>query len=425
MPRNIRPLTDTDIRNAKPGNKANKHFDGGGLFLLVTPAGGKWWRLKYRIDGKEKLLSLGIYPDVGLKEARRRRDEARELIAKGIDPSLARKETKAAAIAEQREQKHTFAAVATDWFKTYAPDLDEKHVRKLRSYLENVLFPAIGSRSVASLLPVDILDAVRDTQDRGRIHTTHRQVQLAGQVLQYAFIKGLVSVNVARGITGALQPVRVTNFAAITEPKEIGRLLKAIDSYAGFPSIRYFLKILPYVFTRPGELRLAEWNEVNFDDAMLTIPWQRLKTKKLSKKDHRVPLARQVVSLFQELHAFSGSGRFIFPSIRAKTDTIRCPPSLRKAKYSPLCFTSCNVGKRPARPSKKAINRGTIRGIGSRRKTDGCALFFRHFWNIVRRIRHYGRNVFAFRPVHAPGHSALGGEEEHETTEAVKVIYGK
>jgi integrase len=209
-----------------------------------------------------------------------------------------------------------------DWFNTYAPDLDAKHALKLRRYLENVFFPAIGGKSVAALLPIDILDAVRGTQERGRLSTTHRQVQLAGQVLQYAFIKGLVSVNVARGITGALQPLRVTSFAAITDPKEIGRLLRAIDNYAGFPSIRYFLKILPYVFTRPGELRLAEWIEVNFDEAMLTIPWQRTKTRKLSKKDHRVPLARQVLALFQELHEFSGAGRFLFPSIRAKTDTI-------------------------------------------------------------------------------------------------------
>jgi len=316
------PLTDTAIKAFKPKEQPYRKFDGGGLYLEITPQGGKLWRLKYRFAGKEKRLAFGVYPTVGLKEARERREQAKKLLSQDIDPGVVRRESKAAAIAEQREQEHTFAAVATDWFKTYAPDLDEKHVRKLRSYLENVLFPAIGSRSVASLLPVDILDAVRDTQDRGRIHTTHRQVQLAGQVLQHAFIKGLVSVNVARGITGALQPVRVTSFAAVTEPKEIGRLLRAIDSYAGYPSIRYFLKILPYVFTRPGELRIAEWNEVNFDEAMLTIPWQRMKTKKLSKKDHRVPLARQVVALFQELHAFSGSGRFIFPSIRAKTDTI-------------------------------------------------------------------------------------------------------
>ena len=315
-------LTDTAIRNAKAQSKQVKLFDGGGLFLLIAPAGGKWWRLKYRLGGKEKLLSLGIYPDVGLKEARHRRDEARELIAKGIDPSVERKEAKAAAIAEQRDKENTFEIVAMDWFNTYAPDLDKKHALRLRSYLENTLFPVLGGKPVAGLVPADILGAARPAQSKGRVHTAHRLTQLAGQVLQHAFIKGLVPVNVARGITGALQPLRVTSYAAITDPKEIGRLLRAIDSYAGFHSIRYFLKILPYVFTRPGELRLAEWSEVNFGEAMLTIPWQRMKTRKLSKKDHRVPLARQVVALFQELHEFTDSARFIFPSIRAKTDTI-------------------------------------------------------------------------------------------------------
>ena len=316
------PLTDTAIKNVKPQAKQVKLFDGEGLFLLVTPAGGKWWRLKYRLGGKEKLLSLGVYPDVGLKEARRRRDESRVLIAQGIDPSEQRKEAKAVAVAEQRRQENTFEAVAMDWFNSYAPDLSEKHALKLRRYLENVFFPAIGGKAVAELLPVDILDSVHNAQEKGRIQTAHRLTQLAGQILQYAFIKGLVTVNVARGITGALQPLRVTSYPAITDPKEIGRLLRAVDNYAGYPSIVYFLKILPYIFTRPGELRVTEWSEVDFDEAMLTIPWKRMKTRKLSKKDHRVPLARQVVALLRELHNFSGSGRFLFPGIRAKTDTI-------------------------------------------------------------------------------------------------------
>ena len=316
------PLTDTILRAVKQGEKAVKLFDGGGLYLEVAPAGGKWWRLKYRFEGKEKRISLGTYPAVGLKEARERREQAKKLLSQGINPSMERKESKAASIAEQREKENTFEAVAKDWFNTHAPDLTEKHALKIRRYLENVFFPAIGGKSVSSLLPVDILEAARPAQAKGRIETAHRLTQLAGQVLQYAFIKGLVSVNVARGITGALQPLRTTSFAAITDPKEIGRLLRAIDNYTGYPSIRYFLKILPYVFTRPGELRLSEWSDVNFDEAMLIIPWQRMKTRKLSKKDHRVPLALQVVALFRELHEFSGSARFIFPSIRAKTDTI-------------------------------------------------------------------------------------------------------
>lgn len=316
------PLTDTAIRAAKPGEKAIKLFDSGGLYLELAPSGGKWWRLKYRFGGKEKRIGLGVYPTVGLKEARERREQAKKLLSEGIDPSAERKESKAIAIAEQREQENTFQVVAMDWFNGYAPDLDEKHALRIRRYLENDLFPVLGSKVVAKLLPADILDAARPAQSRGKVHTAHRLVQIAGQVLQYAFIKGIVPTNVARGITGALQPLRVNNLAAVTEPNDIGRLLRAIDAYKGFYSIQYFLKILPYVFTRPSELRLAEWDEVNFDDAMLTIPWRRMKTRKLSKKDHKVPLAPQVVALFRELHDLTGSGRFIFPSIRAKTDTI-------------------------------------------------------------------------------------------------------
>ena len=316
------PLTDTAIKNAKSQAKQVKLFDGEGLFLLVTPSGGKWWRLKYRLGGKEKLLSLGVYPEISLKEARRRRDEARTLIAQGIDPSDQRKEEKAVAEAESKEKENTFQAVATEWLSVYGPDLTEKHALKLRRYLDNELFPAFGNKPVTELVPMDILDAARPKQEKGRIQTAHRLVQLTSQVLQFAVIKGVLKANVGLGLSKALQPIRVTSYPAVTEPKEIGRLLRAIDNYKGYPSIRYFLKILPYVFTRPGELRIAEWEEVNFEEAMLTIPWHRMKTRKLSRKDHRVPLSRQVIALLHELQEFSGEGRFIFPGIRAKTDTI-------------------------------------------------------------------------------------------------------
>ena len=173
--------------------------------MLVAPAGGKWWRLKYRIDNKGKLLSLSIYPDVSLKEARRRRDDARELIAKGIDPSAERKEAEAAAIAEQCERVNTFETVAMDWYTSYSPDLSERQARKLCRLLEKALLPAIGSKSVTALVPADILDATRPVQDQGKISTAHDIVRLAGQILQYAFIKRLVPVNVGLGITGALR----------------------------------------------------------------------------------------------------------------------------------------------------------------------------------------------------------------------------
>ena len=244
------------------------------------------------------------------------------MVAQGIDPSARRQEDKTAAEVASREKANTFQAVATEWINVQAPDLTEKHALKLRRYLENALFPVFGNKSVTELVPMDILEAARPAQEKGRVQTAHRLVQLAGQVLQYAVIKGVAKANVAAGITRALQPIRVTSYAAVTEPKEIGKLLRAIDNYTGYPAITYFLKILPYVFTRPGELRVAEWSEVNFEEAMLTIPWQRMKTRKLSRKDHRVPLSRQTIALLQDLREFSGTDRFLFPSVRAKTDTI-------------------------------------------------------------------------------------------------------
>jgi len=189
------------------------------------------------------------------------------------------------------------------------------------------LLPQIGNRPVAELLPLDILNAARAKPEKQSkkgdgVQTMHRLVQLAGQILQFAFIEGRVPINVGKGITGALPAMRVTNYPAITEPKEVGRLLRHIDGYKGHSSIRYFLKVLPYVFCRPSELRLTEWREINFGDAVFTIPWPRMKTRRKSQKDHHVPLSRQVITLLKELQEFSGSGRFLFPSIRAKTDTI-------------------------------------------------------------------------------------------------------
>ena len=316
------PLTDTAIKAFKPKEKVYREFDGGGLYLEITPKGAKLWRLKYRFGGKEKRLAFGVYPIVGLKEARERREQAKKQLDQGIDPGQAKKESKATAIAEDRKQQNTFKALALEWFEAYSRDLSARHVIKLRRYLDSTLFPAFGSRPVDELVPADVLDAARPAQEKGNIQTAHRLVQLSGQVLQYAVIKGVVQVNVASGVTRALQPVRITNYPTITDPKEIGRLLRAIHGYKGFPVIVYYLKILPYVFTRPGELRLAEWADIDLDGALFTVPWQRMKTRKASPKDHQVPLARQVVALFRELYEFSGQGRFVFPSVRAKTDTI-------------------------------------------------------------------------------------------------------
>jgi len=303
-------ITDTAIRNAKPGKRPQKLFYEEGLFLLVTPTGNKWWRLKYRLEGKEKLLSLGVYPGVTLKEARSRRDEAKELISQGIDPSVERKEAKAISAAQAQEQTATFETVAREWHGKKTAHLTEDYRKQIMSRLENMLFPHIGSTPLATLEPADILKAVRPAEERGAIETAHKLVNLAGQVCRYARLLGYCKYDVSARLTEALPKVQTKHMAAITDPAEIGHLLRAIDGYQGDISITYALKILPYVFVRSGELRAAEWAEIDLDGAEWVIPTGRMKMR----QPHVVPLARQVVKLLVALREHSGAGKLVFPS---------------------------------------------------------------------------------------------------------------
>lgn len=312
------PLSDISVRNAKPQQKPAKLFDGGGLFLFIAPTGGKMWRLKYRFQGKEKLLALGVYPDVGLKEARKRRDEAREQLAMGNDPGEVKKEIRATARAAEKERQNTFEVAAREWFASYSPALTPKHAAKLQRYLETILFPCLGNKSVTDLEPSDFLGVIRPTENRGHITTAHKLMQLCGQVMKYAHLTGRIRYNPAAGLSAALQPLRHENLAAVTAPAEIGRLLRDLDAYEGFPSITAFLRILPYVFTRPSELRRAEWSEFNFTEALWRIPASRMKMR----RPHTVPLSLQVIGQLEELRAFSGSGQYLFPSVRARTAVI-------------------------------------------------------------------------------------------------------
>ena len=308
-------LTDTHLRNLKPSAKIQKLSDGGGLYLHLAPSGGKLWRMAYRFNGKQKLLSFGAYPAVSLKDARIKRDEAKELLAKGIDPGEEKKERKAAQAAQEKEQWETFENIALEWFATYSPRLTPKHAAKLMSFLKNKLFPAIGDKPVTEIEPAHLLAAVRPTESKGHHETAHKLMQLCGQVMRYARITGRVKYDVASGLSEALQPVQVTNLAAITDPGDIGRLLVEIDEYQGYFAVIYCLKILPYVFTRPSELRRAEWVEFNFDKALWKIPKERMKMR----QEHTVPLVPQVIKLLLELQKFSGTGKYLFPSIRTAT----------------------------------------------------------------------------------------------------------
>ncbi len=284
--------------------------------MLVNPNGGKWWRLKYSFNGKEKAISLGVYPKISLKEARRRRDQAKELVAMGTDPSLQRQEAKATAQAEAREKALTFEAVAREWYAKRMSALSQGHQKKILARLEKQLFPYIGHITFSTLEPSDILAAIRHAESRGAHETAHRLAQLAGQVCRYARIAGYVKFDVAAGLSEALTPAPKNHYPAITAPKDIVLLLQAIDEYHGEISIKYALRLLPYVFVRSGELRGAMWPEINFKTAEWVIPSTRMKMKRA----HVVPLAHQVISLLEDLHALLGGGDgYLFPSLHSKS----------------------------------------------------------------------------------------------------------
>lgn len=304
------PLTDTAIKAFKPKGTPYKKYDNDGLYLEVAPSGGKWWRLKYRFGGKEKRISLGTYPAIGLKDARQRRDEAKTMLAKGIDPGEHKKAIKAEAAASATDEALTFEVVAREWYAKKTVALTDGYRKQLMARLENLLFPYIGKIRLSALEPADILKAIRPTEERGHIETAHRLTQIAGQICRYARLVGYTKYDVASRLSEALPPVQSQHFAAITDPAEIGHLLRAIDDYQGDISVTYALRIMPYVFVRSGELRAAEWQEINLGEAEWIIPAGRMKMR----RPHLVPLAPQVVKLFTELKVITGTGRYIFPS---------------------------------------------------------------------------------------------------------------
>ncbi|MDR0816051.1 MAG: integrase arm-type DNA-binding domain-containing protein [Desulfovibrio sp.] len=312
------PLTDTMLRSLKPNSIPSKHTDAGGLYLYVSSSGGKLWRMDYRFAGKRKTLSFGAYPAVSLKDARQKREEAKEQLADGIDPSAQKKEAKAAAIAEAREAAATFETVAREWYAKKMPSYTEGHRKKTLSRLEKQLFPIIGNKPFPSLEPSDILVAVRKAEERGCIETAHRLVHICGQVCRYARLVGYTKYDVSAGLSEAILPVPKIHYATITDSEQIGPLLRAIFEYNGDVSMAYALRILPYVFVRSGELRAAEWKEFNFDTAEWLIPAARMKMR----RPHTVPLAKQVMATLKTLREYSGDGRLVFPSPFSKSRCI-------------------------------------------------------------------------------------------------------
>jgi integrase len=301
-------LTDAAIRNLKPTDKPTKNYDEKGLFLLVTPTGGKWWRLKYRFDGKEKLLSLGVYPDVSLKAARERRDDARRLLTNGVDPAAHRKVGKASRL---DRAANSFEVVAREWFAKMASTWVPSHSERIIRRLERDVFPWIGGRPVAELSAPEVLAAMRRIEARGALETAHRALQNCGQIFRYAVATGRAERDPTGDLKGALPPVKGSHFAAVTEPAAVANLLRAIDGYQGTFPVACALKLAPLVFVRPGELRNAEWADIDLDGS----EWRYTVTK--THTPHIVPLSTQAVAILRELRALTGSGKFVFPGVRS------------------------------------------------------------------------------------------------------------
>jgi len=301
-------LTDTAIRKAKPTARTQRLFDGGGLYLELSPTGGKWWRLKYRSGGKEKRLSLGTYPDTGLADARDKRDAARKLLAAGVDPGEQRKAEKAAG---EERAANSFEVIAREWMgrQTWVDD----YRVKLEARMANDVYPYIGRRPVAELSAPELLQVGRRIEERGAVESAHRALQVCGQVLRYAIATGRAKRNPVADLKGALASPEVHHHAAITDPRELGGLLRAIDGYSGDPATRAALKLSSLLFVRPGELRHAEWAEIDLDMGEWNIPAGKMKMR----QPHLVPLCKQAVAILRELHQLTGRGQYVFPGGRS------------------------------------------------------------------------------------------------------------
>ena len=301
-------LTDVSIRNSRPKDKAFKMSDGGGLYLLVNPNGSRLWRFDYRFDGKRKTLSMGVYPETSLREARERRDEAKKKIESGIDPSHARKAKK-----ESDSGADTFETIAREWFEKFSPTWSPSHGDRIIRRLERDIFPWLGKRSIKDIKAPELLAVLRRIESRGAVETAHRASQNCGQVFRYAVATGRTEGDPSGDLRGAIPPTTTKHHASITDPKEIGGLLRAIDSYEGGLVVRCALKLAPLLFVRPGELRRGEWSEIDFEKMEWRIPAEKMKMR----EQHIVPLSRQALGLLRELQPLTGEGKYLFPSPRS------------------------------------------------------------------------------------------------------------
>lgn len=311
-------LNDTFIKNStKHSGKpvGDKHSDGGGLYLHVT-ASGKYWRMNYRMDGKQKTLALGIYPAVSLKEARAGRDKAKELLAKGVDPSTAKQEAKEAA---KQAAANTYETLAREYHGLKAGGWSEAHAGKWLRMNELYLFPILGKKAIASLKAKEVLSALRMVEAKGILSTAQDLLQMAGQVFRYAVQTGRIQQNPVQDLKGALKPHVTRHFAAVIHPVAVGGLLRSIDTYTGTPVTQAALKLSALCFQRPGNIRSMKWDWIDFDDAMMTIPAEAMKRTlhgKVNGRPHLVPLAHQSIEILKELQPLTMHSEYVFPGAR-------------------------------------------------------------------------------------------------------------
>lgn len=304
------PLTDTAIKNSKPKDTDYKLADEKGLYVLVKKA-GKYFRFDYRFAGKRKTLALGVYPETSLKEAREKRDEARKLISNSLDPSMIRKAKKLELVADG---VNTFKAVAIEWHEKLKSKWSASHADRKWHYLEKDVFPTFGDTSIKNITPRELLTLLEKIQARGAIDVAHRVKGLCGEVFRYGIHSDRCDRDPTQDLKGVLKPQRNKHMATITDPDKVGELLRAIDGYQGEITTLCALRLAPYVMLRPGEIRHAEWSEINFDKKQWKIPADKMKMSRA----HIIPLSNQVIAILKTIEPVTGQGRYIFPSLRSK-----------------------------------------------------------------------------------------------------------
>ena len=316
MPRRAIPLTALQISKAKSQTKQYKMHDGGGLFLIITPTGGKWWRFKYRYNGKEKTLSFGTHPEIKLSDARKLREEARTQVATGIDPAELRKAEKAA---QAESCANSFEVIAREWISKQSNSWSPANTKIVTRLLVVNVFPWIGKRPIIELKAPELLALLRRMEERGILKSALRVRAICGQVFRYAIATGRADRDIAADLRGALATPKKKHLASITDPKEVAALLRAIDGLTGTFIVKCAMRLAPLVFVRPGELRQAEWCEIDLDKAEWNIPAEKMKTK----QPHLVPLSTQAISILKEIQPLTGSTRYVFHSTR----TVKKPMS--------------------------------------------------------------------------------------------------